>query len=132
MNILRASVTVSWMLATFAMVSGCSSSGNGEADHDLGTVTAGTYQVHVIQEGTYRPTNTTKYAIQPNGTKPDSVECWFGSATSTPHVPTVYDPNDNDWDCTLTTPAAPAATDQVWFTVKAGATSGTASITPQP
>jgi hypothetical protein len=75
---------------------------------DLGNVTIGGYSFHVEQEGAWAPGTSTNYAIKANpGTpKPDAVSCYYGTEeTTAPVIDAVYDPNDDDFDCTYLTPS---------------------------
>jgi hypothetical protein len=85
-----------------------------EIKDDLGNVQFNNYSFHVEQEGAWAPGTSTNYAIKANpGTpKPDQVTCYYGAAAETtvqtetsPIVIAVYDPNDDDFDCTYMTPA---------------------------
>jgi hypothetical protein len=118
------------LLALFVVAVGCKSS--DAEDHDLGTAMVGTYSVHVLQEGTFGPGTTTKYAIQPTPGKPDKIECWFGSETTTPHVTGNFDPNDSDYDCLVPTPATIQPTDKLWFGLTTGTTTANGSVATSP
>ncbi len=87
-----------------AAIFGCKTD---EIKDDLGNVTIGRNSFHVEQEGAWAPGTSTNYAIKANpGTgKPDAVSCYYGSRTTSPVVDAVYDPNDDDFDCTYLTPA---------------------------
>jgi hypothetical protein len=84
-----------------------------EIKDDLGNVTIGGNSFHVEQEGAWAPGTSTNYAIKANpGTpKPDAVSCYYGAPSSTaetstsPVVDAVYDPGDDDFDCTYLTPS---------------------------
>lgn len=116
----------------FVAAVGCKSS--DFADIDLGTVTVAPYQVHVLQEADFAAGATTKYAIVPTGGpgKPDVVECWYGVETTTPHVATVYDAGDSDYDCTVTAPTPLNPGDKLWFAITVGGKTATGSVTPKP
>jgi hypothetical protein len=79
-----------------------------EIKDDLGNVEIGGQSFHVEQEGAWAPGTSTNYAIKANpGTpKPDAVSCYYGSENTTaPVIDAVYDPGDDDFDCTYLTPA---------------------------
>jgi non-ribosomal peptide synthetase component F len=113
----------------------CGSSSNN-TEQDLGDVTTGGYTFHVLQEGVFKASTTTKYAIQPSGTtaKPDSVACWYGAenAEASTHVTASYDANDKDFDCLVPAPATLAADDKLWLTFTYGTQSFKGNVATKP
>jgi hypothetical protein len=106
-----------------------------EIKDDLGNVQMGNYSFHVEQEGAWAPGTSTNYAIKANdGTpKPDQVSCYYGAAAATtslqgdtpPIVIAVYDPGDDDFDCTYVTPNPDPESGQLFIQVTySGITSG--------
>ena len=134
---MHSSVRLSALLFTIVVpcsAVACGSTSNN-VQRDLGDVTAGSYTVHILQEGEFLPSTTTKYAIKPTGTtpKPDSVSCWFGAQTAdaSTHVTATYDPNDADFDCLVAAPATVAAGDLLWFNLVYGTQTATGSVATQ-
>jgi hypothetical protein len=94
-----------------------------EIKDDLGDVQIGNYSFHVEQEGAWAPGTSTNYAIKANdGTpKPDQVSCYFGPGAATVQpVIAIYDPNDDDFDCTYPTPAVVPADSRLNIQVSIG------------
>ena len=97
---------------------GCSSSSSDEKE--VGTVTAGTYSVHVLQEGSAVAAGaSTRFILKLTPATATSVTGWVGveSGEGSTKKLASFDSKDGDYDCDVVGPTPIPAGAKFWFEI---------------
>ena len=97
---------------------GCSSSSSDEKE--VGTITAGTYSVHVLQEGSAVAAGaTTRFILKLTPSTATSVTGWVGveSGEGSAKKLASYDSGDGDYDDDVVAPTPIPAGAKFWFEI---------------
>jgi hypothetical protein len=117
MNAIKSIFAAASCALAFSAV-GCGSSSSNEKE--VGTVTAGTYSVHVLQEGSaVAPGATTRFILKLTGGSATSVTGWVGieSAEGSAKKLAVYDSGDGDYDDDVVAPTPIPGGAKYWFEI---------------
>jgi hypothetical protein len=130
MNAIKTLFTAASCACVLAFSSvGCSSSSSDEKE--VGTVTAGTYSVHVLQEGSAVAAGaTTRFILKLTPGGATSVTGWVGveSGDSSEKKLASYDSGDGDYDDDVVAPTPIPAGAKFWFEIDTAGVKQTGSI----